>query len=309
MEIDLYGGAVSRELTCSVYHDEREDPKRWLYHGFLFVPEEYEGLLTNLILKERAESKWEKELHFSDLKNTRTMNSLAVELTNLFCNYLHGHTYFYYFGVDYTHLAKDLWADRKTRDHRIYNRFFQIGLYSAIKWFFLHKESDIDHVRISNVYSDKKDRPIEDLFHSMPIMDISFKAFIKDEPITFVNKTVVEVDSDHNREVKHKTQSHIIQLVDLIVGGFGQALDATSVHEGKCDVAQILVRNGLPSILMAYDDPYFRSNYYKRYCLSFFPKTQMTKQEIISEGVFRRKDHFYNSREVKTINKEQERLF
>jgi hypothetical protein len=307
--IDLFGQQTTRQVTCSVFHDEREDPKRWLYHGFLFVPTEHEGPLIEQILKERTDSKWDKELHFQDLKNTRTMNDLAIRLTNLFCNYLHGSTYFYFFGVDYTHLAKEMWADRKTRDHRIYNRFFQIGLYSAIKWFFLHKDSDIEKVSISKIYSDKKDRAIEDLFHSMPITDISFKAFIKDEPIEFVTKTIIEVDSDHERETKYKSQSHIVQLVDLILGGFGQALDATSEHDGKVQVAQTLTRNGVPNILMVYDDAYFSSSYYKRYCVSFFPRTRMTKEEVISEGVFRRKDQFYNSREVKTLNRGQDSLF
>jgi len=309
LAIDLYGETGSKELICSVFHDEREVPKKWLYHGFLFVAVEDESRLLDLILKERDESQWDKELHFIGLNRTRTMNALAERLTYLFCNHLHGFVYFYLLGIDYTQLTKDLWADRKTRDHRIYNRFFQIGLYSAIKWLFLHKDSDLEKLIIENIYSDEKERSINDLFHSMPITDIVFKSLIKDEPIEFTNQRIVEVNSDHKQELRYKSQSHIIQLVDLLVGAFSQTMDATSEHEGKCNVADIMTRHELPAILMKYDDDYFSSPFYKKYCISFFPKVRMSEKEIISEKVFRQKSQFYNLREIGHLHVGQPSLF
>lgn len=309
MTVDFYGEKRTNEISCSVFHDEREIQSQWLYHGFLFVPTGNEDLIVDRIVRERDASTWEKEIHFSKLQNTKTMVDLAMRLTDAFCNYFRDISYFYLMGIDYQNLAKELWVDRKTRDQRIYNRFFQIGLYSAIKWFFLFKDSDVERVTIQTIYSDAKSRTVDDLFHSMPISDTSFKAVIKDEPIVFMDKRIVEVDSDHERETKYIQQSHIIQLADLLVGAFGQALDATSQQEGKCKVADVLTRHGLPGILMKYCEPYYSSPYYKKVNVSFFPREQLTKEEIISEQVFKRVRQFYNSREVKFLNREQERLF
>lgn len=306
---DLLGAENQKnEVICSVYHDERESRNEWLYHGYLFVPLGEEIRLIDKILEERSISTWAKELHFTNLKNTRTMNDLAVRLTQAFCNYLDGYTYFYLFGVDYRNLTKDLWVDRKTRDQRIYNRFFQIGLYSALKWFFLYQKSDIKKVKIKTIYSDAKSRPTDDLFHSMPINDIRFKALIKDEPLEFIKKRVVEVDSNHEKEINNCNQSHIIQYVDLIIGGFGQALDSTSEHLGKCMVADVLSRNDLPRMLMAFREHYV-SRYYKRYCLSFFPKEKISKEEILSDDVFKKRNQFYDSRYIKHLHKNQPSLF
>ncbi len=238
---DLFGTPVlPKEITCNIYHDEREIKDKWLYHGFLFVPIDYEDQFLKSLEDERKKCRWEKEIHFADLKNTRTMNDLAVNWIKLFCCYHYKSTYFYLFGVDYTKLAKQLWVDHKSRDYKIYNRFFQIGLYGAIKWFFLNRTANFQKVTIENIFSDAKNRTPQDKFHSKPISEIEFKGKTKGEHITFNCSEVVEVDSDHLIEKTYKKESHIIQYVDLIIGGFSQILDATSKHEGKCKIAQSL---------------------------------------------------------------------
>jgi len=49
-------------------------------------------------------------------------------------------------------------------------------------------------------------------------------------------------------------------------------LDATSRQEGKCQVAQTLLKNNLPEEVMGYEKTHFESIYYKRYAISFYPK-------------------------------------
>jgi hypothetical protein len=303
MSIDIFGSPLSsKEMQCNVYHDEREIPSKWLYHGFLFIPVHLEKEIIDMLAKERKESTWEKEIRFSILRDTRTMNALAFRWIKLFRDFLYDKTYFYFLGVNCSNLAKNLW-DAKTRDFKIYNRFFQIGLYGAIKWFFLNQSANFKKVVIQNIFSDAKSRTPQDKFHSQPLEEIDFKALIKNEPILFKNDGIIEVDSDHYKETRYINQSHIIQYVDLIIGGISQVLDDTSSHEGKHRVAEMLVKAEIPRKIMG--GRKFKSIYYKKYAVSFFPKNKLSKDEIINESVFTQKNQFYDERMLNFCNKDQ----
>lgn len=307
---DLFGNSVPiKQIECNVYHDEREIPSKWLYHGFLFVPVDSQVSILNDLARERKESGWEKEIHFSNLDKTRTMNNLAIRWVELFCSSHYRSIYFYLLGVDYSKLAKDLWENRKTRDFKIYNRFFQIGLYGAIKWFFLNPTAGFQKVVIKGLFSDAKSRTQQDRFHSKPISEIEFKAIMKDESIFFEREEIVEVESNHETEKTYKNESHLIQYVDLITGGFSQVFDNTSKQEGKCEIAKILVRNGLPEEIMGYDSTHFKSDYYKKYAVSFFPKTKLSRAHIINKDIFTSKNQFYNKRNLLFLSKDQLSLF
>lgn len=309
MSIDLFGNVIEpKEIQCSVYHDEREIPNKWLYHGFLFIPVNFEKHLLDMLMKERKESTWYSELHFADLKDTGTMNDLAIRWTRLFAYSLYEKTFFYLLGVDYSKLAKDLW-DRKERDSKIYNRFFQIGLYGAIKWFFLNETAGFQKVVIKDIFSDLKSRPPLDKFHSQPLTEIDFKAIIKVEPITFECLRITEVESNHKKETRYESESHIIQFVDLVLGGFSQVLDDTSKHQGKNEIAKMLVNNRLPEEIMGYNQLHFKSVYYKKYAVSFFPKEKLSKDELVNKSIFAQKNQFYNERTLAFCNKDQINLF
>lgn len=309
MNVDLFNIPVqNKEIKCNVFHDERILSKSWLYHGYLFIPFDKEDKFVGSLLQQREKSTWNKELHFHKLNNTLTQNDLANRWLNLFCNQNMKSSYFYFFGVDLTKVDKSLWNDNQTRDFKIYNRFFQIGLYGALKWFFLNKSAGFDKVTIKNIYSDSKTRESEDNFHTKPIFEIGTKAFINDEHIKFENHEILEVDSDHEKEALYKEQSHIIQYVDLITGTFGQILDNTSEHQGKCNCAEKMLQNSLPIQIMEFNASNFKSVYYKKYGLSFFPKNKLSKKQIISQDIYFKKDQFYNLRHLAYANKNQGKL-
>lgn len=279
-------------MHCCVYHDERLIGKRWLYHAFLFVPLTRKMPFLSDLRKIREKTGWQGELHFERLNNTRTQNDCAK---SWIASYLGGHSNqcrFYFLGVDQCSLARELW-DRKVRDFKIYNRFFQVGLYSAIKWLFLNPKAGFRKVRIEKVFSDSKSRSLEDRFHTQPIEDIEFSAEIRNEAISFDSKTVVEVDSDHRKEVEFPHASHIVQLVDLLAGAMSQMFDNTSKHEGKHLLARSLWAQDLPSGIMKYD---FTSKFYKKIGLSFFPKFKLSAKEILDPSVLHRKNSFYTQR-------------
>lgn len=75
MQKNLLGINVpAKVITVNVYHDERQIPKKWLYHSFLFIPTHKEEAVLNSLNGARFESGWRKELHFKELQETKREN-------------------------------------------------------------------------------------------------------------------------------------------------------------------------------------------------------------------------------------------
>ncbi len=304
MQKGFWGDTIPpSEITVNVYHDEREIANDWLYHSFLFVPIQNEENVLNLLDERRQRSGWKKEMRFKGLAKTGIENRLACEWIDLFGQSLFGEIYFYFFGVNYQNLEKTLWK-RPQRDSKIYNRFFQIGLYGAIKWFFL--SGGFEKVSVQNIFSDEKSRKGEDRFHTQPIEEIESKSLLKGENILFPCPRIIGVESNHEKEKTYPAKSHFIQLSDLLMGTFSQIYDNTSDQEGKRMAANKCIRFELPAKLMKYNP---NSRYYKRYAVSFFPRRKLTKKEILESGITGEVNQFYNEREMKYTTKNQLPLF
>ena len=250
----------------------------------------------NLLMQKRKQSKWHKEIHFVDLRMTTTSNDLATRWIDVFSTALYEKIYFYFLGINYQNLEKRVWENKSTRDFKIYNRFFQIGLYGCLKWFFLNPKIGYQVVTIDNIFSDAKPRSTNDRFHSQSIEEIEFTTSSKQEHINFNCRTITEINSDHEKEPRYPKASHFIQFVDIVSGSLSQIFDFTSVHEGKCLCAKKLFSYDLPSEVLRYDDQHFRSSYYKKFAVSFFPKRKLSKENILSEGY--RENLFYTYRKL-----------
>lgn len=302
MSADLFGVQdAPKEMRCFVYHDERFSGKRWLYHGFLFVPVmDKEAVLTELDGSRRTTG-WAKEIHFKDLQTTRNENDCARLWIELFCTSIFRRAYYYFFGVDQSRLAQGLWK-AGTRNARVYNRFFQIGLYGAIKWFFLNPKTAFERVEILKVFSDAKHRVPGDRFHEQPIQDLLSLAGSRQEPIEFLHKRIIEVESDHRKEKNYPLDSQLIQLADVLTGAMGQTIDNTSGHTGKSAVSRVLARHDIPNAVMNY---HYKSPYYKRVMTAFFPRHLVNRNDLLDDAIFSKRDQFYNSRNLVFLEKGQ----
>jgi hypothetical protein len=110
-------------------------------------------------------------------------------------------------------------------------------------------------------------------------------------------------------EPRFSSYSHFVQLVDLLVGGFSQIYDATSKDEGKCKIAELLLNKGLPRVIMGYGKQHFDSEYYKKVCVSFFPRDRLDKNALLAGSWQYMTDQFYNIRHLKFIDGYQAPLF
>jgi len=305
---DLFGNPASQRkgITLNLYHDERKIPSQWFYHSFCFVPVENENKVLEALIHHRKQSAWEKEIHFKDIDNTRTENDLAVRWINYFGAEGFNDFYFYLLGINLQQIEKQLWRS-DTRDHRIYNRFFQIGLYSAIKWFFLNSTVGYSSVVLNRIFSHKRSHEDKDAFHTKPIFETLEKSLDRRESISFNSYRIVEVNSDHEEEPDNPSGSHLIQFVDIIMGTFSQIYDNTSNQQGKKLCADAMLRCGLPKKIAGVNP---NSRYYKKYALSFFPLAKISKKDFLGKTLqYFQASQFYSDRDMAYTAKGQMVLF
>jgi len=149
------------------FHDERKI-KSWLYHGFVLCEAGQFSLLMNELVEAKNESncEFDKRIHFSELTSKSTGSSrtrTALRWVELFLKDLYKSMWFYFFGINLTNIDYEFFGSGD-KDLKIYNRFFEIGLFSACRYFF---DATTEDVEISQIFSEKRDLQKDDPFLSI----------------------------------------------------------------------------------------------------------------------------------------------
>ncbi len=126
-------------MELYIFHDERFINK-WLYHAFILTESATVPYLQNQLLeaKIKADCDNSKRIHFTDLSSkskTSSRTRTAVKWTKFFINEFYQNCYFYLFGINCRNLDYEFFgpaSDGGARDFRIYNSFFQIGLFQLV---------------------------------------------------------------------------------------------------------------------------------------------------------------------------------
>jgi len=291
---------VRNSVRLFVFHDERLIQK-WLYHGFVFCKAEQSSSLQNELLSARSEAccSHNKRIHFSELRSGSAGSSrtkTAVKWAGLFEKKLYEHIWFYLFGVNMTNIDYQFFGpstDGQNRDFRIYNRFFEIGLFSACRYFF---DVSTEKVEILKIFSEERSLEADN-----PFLTYAPHKINKRESNVIVKcKEIIQVASELSREKEHPECVNVVNFVDVMTGAFSQAIDYTTNKRGCIEVAEKLF--GVCRRLS--ENPYNKnSRYYKRYAMSFFPKTLHSKSQIISYGIKPPEDQFYPSRTLRLHQK------
>lgn len=160
------------------------------------------------------------------------------------------------------------------RHARIYNRFFEIGLFSACRFFF---DSSIEDVEILQIFSERRD-----LEEANPFLILTpYKINRRETNVVVKSKQIVQVDGNPSKEIDNPECCDIINLVDVLIGAFSQALDYTSKSRACTEVAEKL----MPVC--------------KRYAMSFFPKSRHSVSMIRNYGIRPPEDQFYSRRTIR----------
>lgn len=282
-------------IKLLVFHDERMVPG-WLYHSFVLCQPDFSALLKNELLnaKNQAGCSRHKRIHFSGLSSDSRRSSktrTAVIWAQLLVNKLYKDVHFYFFGLNKRNLDYEFFgpsSDGRARDYRIFNTFFQMGLFSACRYFF-----DVDEeVEILNIFSEERSLPTDDPF---PI-HAPYKINKRESNVLVKSQQVIQVAGDLSREKNYPEYVDILNFVDVIMGGFSQAIDCTGNAKGCIEVAERLF--SLCQRLS--ESPYnVNSRYYKRCAMSFFPRYRQSKSKTIQHGVKPPEGLFYTKRTLR----------
>lgn len=278
------------------FHDERWVPN-WLYHGFILCEVSKLPSLRNTLLdtKQKANCDLNKRIHFSELRSSSHGSSrtkTAVNWTGLFVEKLYQDMWFYFFGVNLKNIDYQFFGtagNGQDRHFRIYNRFFEIGLFSACRFFF---DPTIEDVEILRIFSEKRE-----LGDTNPFLTLApYKINRRETNIVVKSRQITQVDGDPSKEKDNPECCDILNLVDVLMGAFSQAFDYTSKSRACTEVAEKLI-----SICRRLSGrPYNKnSRYYKRCAMSFFPKNKQSVSMIKDYGIRPPEDQFYSGRTIR----------
>ena len=303
----------TNNLRIKLFCDESGVDGKWLYLGILVVPEYAEiDLLQDLLNKRCAITKtWGKctpqckyhqkndtEVHFSETHKSKDTYFVA----DRWIDYLlqdRKNIYFYILGIDLTKLDTTKFGSDNQKNN-IYNRFFRTAVLRSVKSYF----NSYDQILIENICHDNN-TGLET--HAYFPWHAIFSIDQKDTKISFNNKEIDFIDSDHKKSLDNR--SHFIQLIDLILGATRNCIDYSlkddrgKLSEKISDLIQRLIKSP-NNIKSSYA-------YVGRQKIEFFPKNDLRGLDERSiEYQYRRLDSFYTTyQSLKIRDKNQAKIF
>jgi hypothetical protein len=303
MNIDIYGNDRNiNNIEIEIFADEikpftNKTGEEWLYIGILIVPIQKKSSLLDRLNIARSEEQCNSEIKSTDLDHSYK-RKLAQKWVGVILedkNYMS--IYSNVLGINLSNLNKGAFGNKEFES--IYNRFFRTCLLSAIKRCFPEQK-----VNVLNVFHDEGDQSHHAYFpwHSIYFIEKH------EEEINFSSKRVVFINSDH-RENNGCNESHLIQLIDLIMGISSHCLDSVSSKKSKDDVARFYMPL-LERMMNKPDNKNSRYGYSNKYLISFFPNKKLTDEQL-QNSLARVTAGFYHQRPLLLLEKisGQETLF
>jgi len=291
-------------IELLAFHDERELKGKWLYHGFILCKVEKLSVLINDLVDKKNEAKCPigDRIHFTEFTSKSTgspSTKTGVKWAKLFQDTCYINMWFYLLGINLAHINYDAFgpkSDGRDRHFRIYNKFFEMGLFSACRWFF---NKDVEDVEITNIFAEKRSPEKHNPF----TFYAPYKINQREANIGVKTKRITQISSTPSKERNYPDYVHVLNLADILVGSFSEVFDYTSRQDGCVEVAgkvydicDKLSKNPFNA----------KSRYYKRYAMSFFPKRKLELSEIIQSESSQLNNQFYHKRQL-CLN--QPRLF
>jgi hypothetical protein len=280
-------------IQILAFHDERVVPN-WLYHGFILCDVSKFALLRNELLnaKKKANCDPNKRIHFSELRSSSSGSSrtkTAVNWAKLFVDKLYQDMWFYFFGINLRNIDYRFFGTSSKGHDRLYNRFFEIGLFSACRFFFVPATEDVE---ILQVFSEKRE-----LGETNPFLTLTpYKINQRETNVVVKSKQIIQVDGNPLKEKLNSECCDIVNLVDVLIGAVSQALDYTSKSRACTEISEKLI-----SVCRRLSEtPYNKnSRYYKKYAMSFFPKNRLSASTIKKLGTKPPEGQFYSNRAIR----------
>ncbi|MCD6573159.1 MAG: hypothetical protein J7K95_03595 [Thermoplasmata archaeon] len=282
------------EKRIHIFFDERLPVKElkcyWTYYGILIIDSEYYEECLNCILKIKNKWRIDKTLHFTDIGNNQDEINCCCCLLEMFKNKaFEEKCFFYLFGLDTQKIDTNLWeGSRATKKDKMFDKFFEISTWSALRWFFLYNDSKIEELVIEDFVAEERSRHYSGNFDSL-ISNVWLRNIGKGKNLIFEKKKICEISDDLDKS--KDARSHFIQLVDLLIGSSCQLLDGLASIEGKNRIAREMYE---PLKEVSQIIPKYNGDFFKKIGVGFFPKERRTKKQILNGNYG---NQFYSNRE------------
>lgn len=278
-------------MLVDAFADEVKDSKnretghRWHYMGLLLVKRRCVESLGRA-LQERRQCN--SEIKSNDIEHSPKRKT-AEAWVDLVLNDYDDLLYFGILGLNSSLLNRDSFGGDLFV--RYYSRFFRSLLHYSIVRMFTGR-----NVSLANVYHDIGELEHDAFFPWQPLVRLS-----RDTSLTIECERVTFVASDH-RSDRGGHESHMIQLIDLVLGLTVQLLDDNSRRPGRCSVARQLA----PLIRRMMHKPgnvNSRYGYANKYLLSFFPSKSLSLKDL-NDDRERATSTFFHRRPLLQVERE-----
>ncbi len=253
--------------------------ERWMYIGVLAIPESKYLAALKALNADRIAANYPREVHFTNLKNRSDARHhgqktlLTKKWVQRFLTNDDRCFYFFLQGINLSNLHQQSFGRSGQQKDNIYNRFFRASIHYMLKAFF----GNFRQVVVTEFFHDNSKLSNHKYFDWHTIWRIENR-----EPqITFQHRKIQFIDSDHNKEMQHPDDSHLMQLCDVLLGGFRLCLDNQTGKEGCVEIANDLLR-----LAERLTDPAkvrnvnSRYQYVHRVKLSFFPSRALNQEQL-----------------------------
>lgn len=265
-----------------IFMDESKPSREcpWLYIGAVFIRARDLDSVLDSMEAARSAVGYSREMHFERVSNDQKRR-LAEAWMRLLMHDQRFH--FVVNGVDTSMLSRQAFGAND--NDRVQARFARSPIAYGMKTFFG------ENAVVDAVYCDKGNLEYDPYFGVG-----SLKRCVWDHGIRVMNHDVRFIDSDHQSVDGHPSYSHLIQLVDILVGCARLCMESTSGKQHKVQLATTFLP--LVSKLTSPAPVTWRNSRYgpsKRGHLSFFPQRRLTAEEL-ADPFARASSGFYSRR-------------
>ncbi len=270
---------------------DKYDNSKWMYFGSLFIQKEKKDHLIQHLNNLRCikSNNWHTdvstcddqcgyhdknntEIHYKELAESNARFRIAQSWIKFVTDERSPKNdrlfYFNILGLNLSAMNLEMFGEG-TNDLTIYNRFYRTTILGGLNYFFRDRK-----VIIHNIFHDKGSQEFHKYIPWHAIHSIS----LANENIEIIPDNIQFIDSDHRKSSKE--ESHLIQLIDILLGATYACLHNPSVEVEKRKVGH-LFKPVLTCLLdrkkMDYgpmSGAYYQSKFYRTSQVSFFPKNK-----------------------------------
>jgi len=193
------------DTTYVVFHDERYIGREWLYHAFFILNKELLEMELRKIDSIKNDNGYSGKVRFKEIRSTSSRSfTIAKSWIRLFYSELYRTCRYSILGVNLNNIDYDFFGTRGDRGRRgrIFQRFFEIGLYGSLRYFF-----PSGRVNVSGIFTDPKNFALGHPFYWRPIYNIRAKEIFK------INKICINSD-----EITILERNTFLEVTDVLIG-------------------------------------------------------------------------------------------